>query len=70
MKQISLNNGRTYMDAREAMPEIMERNLWEAVVNLMDNDVREAVTGDMAPCGEEEFLAEYLKRADDDLVLG
>ena len=70
MKQISLNNGCTYMDAREAMPEIMERNLWEAVVNLMDNDVREAVADDMAPCSEEEFLKEYLARANDDLVVG
>lgn len=68
--QISLNNGYTYMDAREAMPEIMERNLWEAVVNVMDNDVREAVADDMAPCSKEEFLVEYLKRADTNLVLG
>lgn len=68
--KISLDNGNSYMDAREAMAEIMARNLWEAVVTLMDADVREAVAADMAPCSEEEFLVEYLKRADDDLVLG
>ena len=70
MKQISLNNGRSYMDASEAMPEIMERNLWDTVVNLMDDDTREAVAYDMAPCSEEEFLSAYLKRADDDLIIG
>ena len=70
MKQISLDNGHSYMDASEAMAEIMERNLWEAVTNFMDDDVRDAVADDMAPCSEEEFLAEYLKRANDDLVVG
>lgn len=70
MKQISLNNGCSYMDASEAMPEIMERNLWEAVVAMMDDDVREAVADDMAPCSEEEFLREYFKRANDNLIVG
>lgn len=70
MKQISLNNGRSYMDVDEAMTEIMERSLWETVVSLMDDGIREAVADDMAPCSEEEFLTEYLKRANDDLVLG
>ena len=58
------------MDASEAMPEIMERNLWETVVNLMDDGIREAVADDMTPCSEETFLREYLKRANDDLVVG
>lgn len=70
MKQISLNNGRSYMDVDEAMTEIMERSLWETVVSLMDDGIREAVADDMAPCSEEEFLTECLKRANDDLVLG
>lgn len=58
------------MDASEAMTEIMERNLWETVVSLMDDGIREAVADDMAPCSEEEFLKEYLARANDDLVVG
>ena len=70
MKQISLNNGRNYMDVDEAMTEIMERSLWETVVSLMDDGIREAVADDMAPCSEEEFLKEYLARANDDLVVG
>lgn len=70
MKQISLNNGRSYMDASEAMAEIMENDLWETVVNLMEDDIREAVADDMAPCSEEAFLKEYLARANDDLIVG
>lgn len=67
---ISLDNGRTYLTAEEAMPEIIERNLWDMIVNLMDDDVREAVAYDLAPCTELEFLAEYLRRYEDGLVIG
>ena len=70
MKQISLDNGRTYTTAAEAMPEITERNLWDAVVNLMDDDTREAVHAELAPCTEAEFLARYLEIAANDLVIG
>lgn len=70
MKRISLNNGCSYMDVDEAMTEIVANDLWETVVNLMDDAVREAVADDMAPCSEEEFLREYLKRANDDLIVG
>jgi len=70
MKQISLDNGRSYMTAQEAMPEITERNLWDAVVNLMDDDTREAVHAAVAPCTEAEFLARYLEIAANDLVIG
>jgi hypothetical protein len=70
MKQISLNNGHSYMTAAEAMPEITRRNMWDVVVNMMDDDTREAVHADVAPCTEVEFLAAYLERASDDLVLG
>ena len=49
MKQISLDNGRSYMTAEEAMPEIADRNLWGAIVNVMDDDTREAVHAEIAP---------------------
>jgi hypothetical protein len=69
--KISLNNGNSYyMTAQEAMPEIDHRSLWGAVVSMMDDDTREAVHADVAPCTEVEFLAAYLERASDDLVLG
>ena len=67
---ISLDNGRTWMTAEEAMDEINERNLLDVIVNMMDDDIREAVNADLAPCTDEEFLADYLRRADDGLVIG
>ena len=70
MAKISLDNGHTYMTATEAMPEITANNLWDAVVNVMDDDIREAVHNEIAPCTEVEFLAAYLERATDDLIIG
>ena len=70
MARISLDNGHTYITAQEAMPEITERNLWDAVANMMDDDTREAVHAELAPCTEAEFLAAYLERATDDLIIG
>lgn len=35
---------------------------WNAIVELMDDEIREAVHADLAPCTEEEFLAEYKRR--------
>ena len=69
-KLISLDNGHTYLTADEAINEIMERNLWDAVVMMMDDDLREALHDRLAPCTELEFLAEYLRIADYDLVIG
>lgn len=67
---ISLDNGRTWMTADEAMEEINERNLWDAIVDMMEDEIREEVHDDLAPCTEEEFLAEYLRRAEDGMVIG
>lgn len=69
-KLISLDNGHTYLTAEEAMHEIMDYNLWDAVVMMMDDEIREAVHNSLAPCTEQEFLAEYLRRTDNDLVIG
>jgi hypothetical protein len=70
MKRISLNNGHSYMTAQEAMPEITDNNLWDTVVNMMDDDTREDVHADLAPCSDEAFLTEYLRRAKEDLIIG
>ena len=35
---------------------------FEACVMLMDDDLREEIHEDMAPCGEQEFLDEYVRR--------
>ena len=70
MKKISLNNGRTYLTAKEAMIEINERNLWDVVANMMDDDTREKVHSEFAPCTEEEVLNGYLAISEDDLIIG
>ena len=33
--------------------------LWEGIVNLMDDKIREEVHNKLAPCSEEEFFAHY-----------
>lgn len=40
----------------------LDKNLWDAIVTYMNDDVREDVHFDLAPCSEEEFLDEYVKR--------
>lgn len=34
---------------------------WEAIVNLMNDDIRERVAFELAPCTEVEFLKRYLE---------
>lgn len=34
---------------------------WDVVVSLMDNEKRERVHYEMAPCNNEEFLSRYLE---------
>ena len=69
-REISLDNGLTFTSAHDAMPEILRLNLWDAIVNLMDDEVRERVHAELAPCTEEEFLTRYLELAEENLVLG
>lgn len=35
---------------------------YDAAVKLMDDDIREAVAADLAPCTDQEFFAEYARR--------
>ena len=42
--------------------EIIEMGMYNAAVNLMDDDIREDVHADLAPCTDLEFLEEYMKR--------
>lgn len=35
---------------------------FEAAVNLMDDEIREAVHADLAPCTDQEFMDEYARR--------
>ncbi len=42
--------------------EIIESGGYDAAVALMDDEIREAVHADLAPCSELEFLEEYIRR--------
>lgn len=66
---ISLDNGVSYLTAAEAMPEIRDRNLWDAVVNMMNDGLREEVAQEGLE-DEESFLARYLELSPDNLILG
>lgn len=78
-RQISLDNGRTYLDAAEAIEKLKAdaeeyetpfEKLWQNVADLMDDDLREQVHAELAPCTEEEFLERYLELSDEDLIVG
>ena len=66
MKKISIDNGTTYIEPAEALEAIG----MDAIVNVMDDDLRESVHADLAPCSDLEFLTAYLDRAEEDLIIG
>jgi len=45
------------MDAIKYYYEYPEN--WDAIVNLMDDDIREEIHNDLAPCGNMIFLTAY-----------
>lgn len=72
-RKVSLDNGFTFLTAEEALDEMKSERCcvtWDALVNLMEDDTREAVHAELAPCTELEFLTRYLELANDDLVIG
>jgi len=42
---------------------------WDTIVNYMDDDIREYVHRDIAPCSELDFLNRYLEVSPDDLII-
>ena len=66
MAYISIDNGHSYVDASEALEAIS----LDTMTNYMDDDTREAVHNECAPCTDVEFLTRYLELAPDDLVIG
>lgn len=70
MKYISIDNGANYNTASDIIGEIMERELWDSIVQAMDDETRERVAAELPPCTEAEFLARYLELAEEDLVIG
>ena len=66
MKQISIDNGATYVTPAEALEVVSI----DTIAEYMDNDTRETVHNELAPCSDVEFLTRYLEIAPDDLIIG
>lgn len=66
MKQISIDNGLTYVTPEEAIDGMS----WDVIAHYMEDEAREAVHADLAPCTNLEFLIRYLELADHDLIIG
>ena len=66
MKQISIDNGLTYVTPEEAIDGMR----WDVIAHYMEDEAREAVHADLAPCSNLEFLTRYLEIADHDLIIG
>lgn len=66
MKRISVDNGMHWVSPETALETI---DIGTMTV-YMDDDTRDAVYYDIAPYADAEFVAEYLRRAPDDLIIG
>ena len=66
MKSISIDNGSSFV----SVPEAVQKMSWDTIVSFMDDDTREAVHNEIAPCTEIEFLTRYLELAKEDLIIG
>lgn len=66
MKKISVNNGISYTTIKEAIETVG----MDTIAHMMDDEIREQVANAIAPCTDEEFVAEYLNRANEDLIIG
>lgn len=49
---------------KEEYREIAEKMIehYEAAVQLMDDELREEIHAELAPCSDIDFLTEYIKR--------
>ena len=76
MSRINLSNGAknywfTADEAAEALSYAAYNGIsFEEIASMMDEGTSERTVFDVGPCSDDEFLAEYLKRADEDLIIG
>lgn len=66
MKEISIDNGHSFTEPEKALKEVK----WDIIVNMMDDETREKVHEEIAPCTDIEFLTRYLEIAPYDLIIG
>lgn len=70
-RKISIDNGAHFSEVDdELMEQIEENNLWDTIVEFMDNETRELVHMAFAPCSDRTFLKNYLLLANNDLIIG
>ncbi len=63
---ISIDNGLTWVEPEEAISKMR----WEVIAHYMEDEAREQVHHELAPCTDLEFLKRYLEVAENDLVIG
>ena len=66
MKNISIDNGLHFIEPEEAIDGMR----WDVIAHYMEDEAREQVHNELAPCTDLEFLTRYLEIADHDLVIG
>ena len=62
MKYIAESDGKI-------MKRIIDSELMETISSYMNDDIRESIHFDLAPCSNEEFLLEYCKADPDFSIL-
>ena len=65
-KGISIDNGLTFIEPEEAI----KQKEWAVIAHYMEDEAREQVHHELAPCTNLEFLKRYLEVAECDLVIG
>lgn len=40
---------------------MIDKRFWDAIVSYMDDEIREQVHAELAPCTEEKFLMRYME---------
>ena len=65
-KRISIDNGAHWVEPAQAV-ESMD---WDVIVSMMEDEAREQVSAELAPCGNVEFLERYLYVAKNNLIIG
>lgn len=70
MKMVSIDNGHTFITARELEPILADRpELFTVLVQSMDKATREAVHR-FSPASASDFVWIYLALAREDLIIG
>lgn len=76
MRRISIDNGAHWMDPDDVIALLENPDkarwcgTWESITAMMDDDTRERVADELAPCSNAAFLRRYLELAPCDLIIG